>query len=182
MIIRIYETTDTSLVKERTFAPTDPGVEFGTMNLLMFSSTELRQGFGLKIADTDARNLAELVQSLANCEGQPTDVRIEEARLTRLLEARPHLLPCFIGYQETPTGKLVPLMMDGPEGKWSLFFASNGAMTLVEYQGGAWRVLTGAELLPDVRTRSPISETKSFLLNGLRTARSKLVRSDERRQ
>jgi hypothetical protein len=182
MIIRIYETTETSLVKERMSAPADPGAEFGTINLLMFSSVELRQRFGLNIAGTDARNAAELIQALASCEGQPTDVQIEDVRLTRLLEARPNLLPCFVAYQETPTGKLLPLMTDGPEGRWSLFFATTGAMTLVELQGGQWRVFTEAELLPGVRTRSPITETKSFLLNGLRTARSKLVRSDDRRQ
>jgi hypothetical protein len=182
MIIRIYETTETTLVKERTSAPADSGAEFGTINLLMFSSVELRQRFGLKIAGADARNAAELTQALASSEGRPTDVGTEEVRLTRLLEARPNLLPCFIAYQETPAGKLVPLMTDGPEGKWSLFVAPTGAMTLVEYQGGEWRVTTEAELLPDVSTRSPIAETRSFLLNGWRTARSKLVRSDDRRQ
>jgi hypothetical protein len=120
-------------------------------------------------------------QALEQCDGQPTDARIEEARVARLIEARPSLLPCFIGYQETPAGKLLPLMTDGPEGRWSLFFAENGAMTLVEYQTGEWRIQPETELLPDIRGRFPIEETRSFLLNGLRAARSKLVRSDEDR-
>jgi hypothetical protein len=177
MIIRLYETTETSLVKARISAPGDASVEFGTINLLMFSSVELRQRFGLRIAETDARNITELVQGLTECDGQRTGAEVEESRLAKLLEVRPSLLPCFIAYQENPAGKLLPIMTDGLEDRWSLFLAQDGAMTLVELSQGQWRISTEEELLPEMMRRSdPIAETKSFLLNGIRSARKMLVR------
>jgi hypothetical protein len=181
MIIKLYETSETSLVKQRVPAPAHVGGEFGCINLLIFSSIELRQRFGLRLADTDAASLAELVEALEQFDGQPTGGRIDEARVALLVEAKPNLLPCFIGYQETPTGKLLPLMTDGPAGRWSIFFAETGAMTLVEHKSGEWHFQTEADLLPGVRARSPFDDTKAFLLSGLRSARSRLVRSDEDR-
>jgi hypothetical protein len=178
MIIRLYETTETSLVKARISAPGD-APEFGTINLLMFSSVELRQRFGLTLADGDVTNAAELIQGLAELNGRPTAAHIQEARMARLLEARPSLLPCFIGYQETPAGTVLPLMTDGPDGRWSLFLDDKGAVTLVEFSAGQWRITPDGELLPETTRRAdPIAETKSFLLNGIRSARKMLVRPE----
>lgn len=180
MIIRLYETAERSLVKQSVAAPAKSGGEYGSINLLMFTSIELRQRFGLRIAESDVADEAELIQGLTASNGHPTGANIREARIARLLEARPKLLPCFIGYQETPAGTLLPLMTDGPDGRWSLFFDEKGAMTLIEFSEGQWRITPEAELLPEAPRRAdPIAETKSFLLNGMRSARKMLVRSDD---
>jgi hypothetical protein len=175
MIIRLYETTERSLVKRAVSAPSKDGGEFGCINLLMFTSIELRQRFGFRLADSDVASVAELIPALADA----ITVEVFEARIVRLLEARPKLLPCFIGYQETPAGTVLPFMTDGPDGRWSLFFDQKGAMTLVEFSEGQWRVTPDAELLPKIpRQSNRIAETKSFLLNGMRSARKMLVRSE----
>jgi hypothetical protein len=169
------------LVKRTFAAPSKGGGDFGCINLLMFTSVELRQRFGLRIADSDVTNAAELIQGLVEAEGQPTGAPIRETRLAQLLEARPSLLPCFIGYQETPAGTVLPLMTDGPDGRWSLFLDENGAITLVEFSEGQWRITPEAELLPEMPRRpAALAETRSFLLNGFRSARNMLVRSDNR--
>jgi hypothetical protein len=179
MIIRLYETTERSLVKQAVTATPKAGGEFGCINLLMFTSIELRQRFGLRIADSDVTTEAELIEALAGFDGQPSGAQIREERLARLLEARPNLLPCFIGYQETPGGTLLPLMTDGSDSRWSLFFDEKGAMTLVEFIEGQWRITRQAELLPELPRRGDaIAETKTLLLNGIRSARKMLVRSD----
>jgi hypothetical protein len=179
MIIRLYPTNETSLVRERVPAP--GGGEFGTINVLALTSIELRQRFGLTLADTDVASAFELVRSLTKLETGPTNARIRKARLARLIDARPALLPCFIAYQETPKGSMLPLMTDGPEGRWSLFFEEDGAMTLAEFQGGHWRITPESELLPEAAQKAdPIAETKSFLLNSIRTAKAKLVGSGDR--
>jgi hypothetical protein len=180
MIIRLYETTERSLVKRAVSAPSKGGGEFGCINLLMFTSIELRQRFGFRIADSDVASVPELIQAVGGAKGAPSGVQVSEERIAQLLEARPKLLPCFIGYQETPAGTVLPLMTDGPDGRWSLFFDQKGAMTLVEFSEGQWRITPDAELLPKIPRRSdPIAETKSFLLNGIRSARKMLVRSED---
>jgi hypothetical protein len=181
MIIRLYETTERSLVKRAVSEPFKGGGEYGCINLLMFTSMELRQRFALRIADSDVSDAAELIQALAETEGQVTGGELREAKVGRLLEARPNLLPCFIAYQETPSGAVLPLMTDGPDGRWSLFLDEKGAMTLVEFAEGQWRSTSEAELLPEIPRRAdPIAETKSFLLNGFKSARKMLVRSEGR--
>jgi hypothetical protein len=179
MIIRLYDTTERSHVNRTVSAPSKGGGEFGCINLLMFTSVELRQRFGLSMADSDVTDAAELIRGLAQTNGRPTGAQVRETRIGQLLEARPNLLPCFLGYQETPSATMLPLMTDGPDGRWSLFLDDKGAMTLVEFSAGQWRITADAELLPEpTRRADPIAETKSFLLNGIRSARKMLARSE----
>jgi hypothetical protein len=184
MIIRLYETSETTLVKQRFSAPPEIGGEFGCISLLMFTSIELRQRFGLNIGTMEVASAAELVQELGRTtEGAPEPgvPGVPEASILQLLETRPNLLPCFVARQETPTGKMLPLMSDGPEGRWSLFFGEKGALTLVEYSKGEWRVTGQEDLLPKSKRADPLAETKSFLLSSFKSARKMLARSDDGR-
>ncbi len=174
MIISIHESHDPFLIKERVRAPAEIGGEFGRINLLMFSSVELREKFGLSLSVHDFDTPFQLAPALTNSGQRPTDSPVRKSRVARLVAMRPSLLPCFVAYQETPQGTFLPLMSDCQESHWSLFFGLDGAMTLVEYSDGQWRITPEAELLPQ-GTEDPPKGTRSFLLNGLRSAKKKIL-------
>ena len=179
MIIRLNDPKD-FLVKERVQAP-GGGAEFGRINPLMFTSTELRERFGIRLSETDCTTAFEVVGGLSELQGKSSHAHIPKNRVARLVASRPWLLPCFVAHQESPDGTILPMMTDGHDSRWSLFFEEDGAMTLVEFDGGEWKITPDSELISDRGERStPVTETKSFLLNRLRSARKMLARSDSK--
>ena len=177
MIIRLHEKLDPMFVKERT-TDTD-GLEYGRINLLMFTSAELRENFGISLSETDFATAFELARALTHHGDRELGLPIRKSNVARAVANRPGLLPSFVAYQEMPGGRLLPLMTDGHESNWSLLFDEEGEMTLVEYRAGTWKVTAQAELLPPVPEKaSPLVETKGFLLNGIRSAKKMLVRPD----
>ena len=177
MIIRLHDKLDPTFVKERT---TDTGgLEYGRINLLMFTSGELRENFGISLSETDFATAFELARALTHHGDEELGLPIRKSNVARAVASQPELLPSFVAYQKMPGGRLLPLMTDGHESNWSLLFDEEGEMTLVQYRAGAWKVTPQAELLPAVSEKAnPLIETKGFLLNGIRSAKKMLVRSD----
>ena len=177
MIIRLHEKFDPTFVKERTTGA--DGAEYGRINLLMFTSGELRENFGLSLSETDFATAFELARALTHHGEEELGLPIRKSNVARAVAARPELLPSFVAYQKMPNGRILPLMTDGHESIWSLLFDEAGEMTLVEYRAGAWKIARQADLLPPVPEKAnSLTETKSFLLNGIRSAKKMIVRSD----
>ncbi len=144
---------------------------FGCIAVLRFTSTELREAFGITLAETDVETAFEAAAALAR--GAAPGSRLRNDRLARLLAERPNLLPCFVGHQQAPDGHVRPFLTDGPSGTWSLFFEDDGRLSLVE-AGTAGLTLTGEErLLPTASPRA----AGGFLLNRLQKARDAIART-----
>jgi hypothetical protein len=128
---------------------------FGRLDVLRHSSADLRERFGLTLAETDFHTVFELVEALRSVGGRATDIKVRKRDLARLIDRRPTLLPCFVGYQQT-AGGLLPFMTDGHRSRWSLFFAADGAMTLVENRGDHLLVTPHEDLgLPPAQEERP---------------------------
>ena len=167
MIVRAIDRPSATLLIGRTYAP--PGVRgaFGRIDVLQLTSAELRESFGIRLAELDVETPFELVAALTRFRGERTAAEIRNNRLVRLIDRRPDLLPSFVGYQDVPGLGFLPFMSDGPPGKWSLFFEDDGRMTLVERPEGELVVTTEPELVTPARPAAePVSA--SFLLSAVR--------------
>lgn len=155
MIIRLPEGEDPPHLLGSVAVPGLIGGRFGRLELLRFTSRELRDLFGLTLSPTDLHTTFELAPALARHQGRKTDATIRNNRLARVVEGRSYLLPAFVGYQQVAGAGLLPFMADGVPGKWSLFFEPDGRMTLIRWEDGALEVCSDDELgdAADVRQR-----------------------------
>lgn len=155
--------------------PPDADQAFGRLDVLRYTSAELGDRFGIGFAEHDVHTVFELVEALRSNRGEATAVRIPKRDIAHLIDKRPSLLPCFVGYQEVPRIGVLPFMTDGHRSRWSLFFDARGAMTLVENLGDHLRVTPHAALgLPPPRAERPgLADRLSRFLRG----RSKTVPS-----
>jgi hypothetical protein len=181
MIIRAIDRPAATLVTARKDAPHGVRGVFGQVEVLQLTSCELRESFGISLAEYDVETPFELAAALTSWRGEPTAAFVRKDRLVRLIGRRPDLLPCFVGYQEVPGVGYLPFMTDGPTGKWSLFFEEDGRMTLVEAQEGGLAATADADLIgPAAVVAKPVRAAKSFLFGGFRSGRGDAP-ADERR-
>lgn len=154
MIVRMLDATSAPPLAQSAPAPDGLGGRFASLDVLEFTSAELDEAFGIRLAQFDARTAFELAALL---EGGETGLRcaIRKDLLVRLIEARRDLLPCFVGFQHVGGGRSVAFMTDGPCGKWSLFFDEDGRMTLVERRGDRFDVVGDGELRLMAAERAP---------------------------
>lgn len=168
MIIRAINRPAATLLTMAVEPPAGVCGTFGKIDVLQLTSTELREGFGISLADVDVVTPFELAAALTSWAGRPTAAQIRKNRLVRLIDRREYLLPCFLGYQEVPGTGMLPFMSDGPPGKWSLFFEADGRMTLVEAQDNRLAVTPDADLIGPMAAvaAGPMATAKSFLFGG----------------
>ena len=172
MIIRAIDRPAATLLTARADAPHGVRGPFGKVEVLQLTSAELRESFGISLAELDVETPFELAAALTQWRGQPTAAHIRKDRLVRLIGRRPSLLPCFVGYQEVPGVGVLPFMSDGPTGKWSLFFEEDGRMTLVEAGENGLVAIADTDLIGPASTVSrPVRAAKSFLFGGFRSDR-----------
>lgn len=170
MIIRVFDARGLEhLHRQRRFA----GFEgmFGCIPVLRFTSGELREAFGITLAETDVETAFEAAAALAR--RKAPGARLRNDRLARLLTERPHLLPCFVGHQQAADSPVRPFLTDGPAGAWSLFFEDDGRMAMVEAGAGGLTLAPDEQLLPVTQPPS----AGGFLLNGLQRARNAIART-----
>jgi len=144
MIVRNVKGAGEGLDVMTAQAPAGLERAFGKLDVLRYGSAELRERFGITLAETDFHTAFELVETLRSDRGRATAVTLRKRDLARLIDKRPGLIPCFVGYQEAPQG-LLPFMTDGHRSRWSLFFEPDGEMTLVETRGDQLLVTPHAE-------------------------------------
>ena len=181
MIIRAVDRPATSLLTSPTAAPSGVRGVFGRVEVLQLTSSEIRESFGISLAELDVVSPFELAAALTRWRGQPTAAHLRKDRLMRLIDRREFLMPCFVGYQEVPGVGLLPFMTDGPPGKWSLFFEEDGRMSLVEAEEDRLRVTAETELLGPI-TAKPERPARSFLFRGRGPAKARIVESDADRR
>lgn len=183
MIVRAIDRPSSTLLTSRTYPP--PGVRgaFGRIDVLQLTSAELRETFGIRLAELDVETPFELVAALTRFRGERTAAEIRKNRLVRLIDRRGDLLPSFVGYQDVPGVGLLPFMSDGPPGKWSLFFEQDGRMTLVERPEQQLIITTEPELVePSKAAAEPETAARSFLLGGIRRRKPAPPAADEERR
>ena len=173
MIIRVFDNATEHLSFHQA-GPAGVRGTFGKIEVLQFASTQLHQLFGIALADTDVDNAFALAAALARHNDRPTKLKRRNDRLARLVQQRAYLLPCFIGYQETPEEGLLPFMTDGPSGRWSLFFEGDGRMTLVEHDGSSL-ILTADDALHGPPISPPVAPAPARGAAAIRAA-MKLIR------
>jgi hypothetical protein len=174
MIIRVPSDAAAELCRFETKHVDGHALPFGQIDVLRFTSAELRQRFGIEIAETDVLTAFELAHALG---GRGITAKVRNDRVARVVQQR-ELVPCFVAYQQLPGAGNLPFMTDGPSGRWSLFFDTDGRMTLVERDGHQFHVTFQEELLHEKPQPTPTaSKAKGFLLAGLRSAKKVLARS-----
>jgi len=146
MIIRLPVGIEPPHLLKTVDVPDAVGGRFGRVELLRFTSAELRELTGVSLLPTDLHTTFELAPALARTTERTTDALIRNNRLARVIASRPFLLPAFVGYQETGGAGLLPFMTDGVPGKWSLFFEPDGRMTLIRWEGDRFQVCGDREL------------------------------------
>ncbi len=173
MIIRAIDRPAATLLTMGVAPPAGVRGTFGKVDVLQLTSTELREAFGIYLAELDVVTPFELAVALMSWAGRPTAAQIRKNRLVRLIDRRKFLLPCFVGYQEVPGIGMLPFMSDGPTGMWSLFFEEDGRMTLVEAHENRLAVTPDTDLVGPVAVvaAGPVATAKSFLFGGLRGGR-----------
>jgi hypothetical protein len=181
MIIRSIDRPSATLLTRRIDAPAGVRGVFGLVEVLQLTSFELRETFGISLAELDVETPFELAAALTHWRGEPTAAHVRKDRLVRLIGRRPDLLPCFVGYQEVSGLGVLPFMSDGPTGKWSLFMEEDGRMTLVEARENGLVATPDTDLIgPSADVLKPVRAAKSFLFGGFRADRGH-ARDDERR-
>lgn len=174
MIIRVPSDAAAQLCRFETKHVDGHALPFGQIDVLRFTSSELRQRFGIEIAETDVLTAFELAHALC---ARGVTAKFRNDRVARLVQQR-DLVPCFVAYQQLPCAGTLPFMTDGASGKWSLFFDTDGRMTLVERDGRQLHVTPQEELLhEEPQPALATSKAKGFLLAGLRSAKKVLTRS-----
>jgi hypothetical protein len=174
MIIRYLGGPGQELLLASCAAPEHVIGGFAAIDILALTSSQLRETFGIRMTDGDAETpfqLAEFLQGRGA--GRPV-AALRKDRLARLIDLRPELLPCFVGYQEVSGVGILPFMTDAVPSRWSLFFESDGRMTLVERGKGGFTLTLDRDLAPSPFVASN-SERRSFLMNGLETTRRALA-------
>ena len=172
MIIRLLEGRSCPFLLARCDAPAGVPGSFGRVEVLKFTSADLREKLGIRVADIDAQSAFELATLLT----AQTEAKIRKDRLARLVGRRPEMLPCFVGYQEGAGAGTLPFMTDAVPGRWSLFFEPDGRMTLVEWTDRGFVVTNDAELVP-LGLAPAIPWSKSLLSGSLGAARRMIGRS-----
>ncbi|MDP9413058.1 MAG: hypothetical protein M3Q08_02985 [Pseudomonadota bacterium] len=173
MIIRAIDKPAATLLTMDVAPPAGVRGTFGKIDVLQLTSTELREGFGISLAELDVVTPFELAAALTSWAGRPTAAQIRKNRLVRLIDGRKFLLPCFVGYQEVPGAGMLPFMSDGPPGKWSLFFEEDGRMTLVEAHDDHLAVTPDNDLVGPMTAvaAGPVATAKSYLFGGFGAGR-----------
>ena len=181
MIIRAVDRPATSLLTSPTVAPKGVRGVFGQVEVLQLTSLELRESFGISLAEFDVVSPFELAAALTKWRGEPTAAHVRKDRLIRLIDRREHLMPCFVGYQRVPGLGLLPFMTDGAPGKWSLFFEEDGRMSLVEAEGDRLLITGETDLLGPVTVKAE-RPVRSFLFRGRGPAKPPVVETDPDRR
>lgn len=162
MIIRLLDRSGAPPLDCSAPAPEGMRGGFGRVDVLQFTSAELAEAFGIRLAPLDVMTPFELAAALEGPGGASSAIRIRKDLLVRLIEQRRHLLPCFVGHQWVDGAGFLPFMTDGPSGKWSLFFEKDGRMALVERVGDRL-VVTEPETVRPV-TAEPGPARRPFIL------------------
>lgn len=164
MIVRILEAAAAS---RPDVSIEHPAGAFGRIDVLQLTSRELQDMYKIELRDLDVQTPFELAAALEGSKGAPTAARVRKDRLVRLVLQR-NLLPCFVGYQEVRMQGLLPFMTDGPHGRWSLFFAANGEVVLVERAGEQLHVL----IVDPAEVRSTgIGRVQNLVADSMKSAR-----------
>jgi hypothetical protein len=171
MIIRVFNQAGVEHLREARGGPEGIDGTFGRIDVLRFTSVELKALFGISLAEVDVENTFSLAEALRGPNGRRTVLKPRNNRLARVMQQRPYLFPCFVAYQEVPGLGLLPFMSDGPSSGWSMFFEADGRMTLVDAAQGSL-VVTADEALSRVAAEgNPDPRSRPFLLNPLKAAK-----------
>ena len=137
MIIRVFNQAGVEHLHGARPGPEGIGGTFGRIDVLRFTSVELKALFGISLAEVDVENTFSLAEALRGPPGRRTVLKPRNNRLARVMQQRPYLFPCFVAYQEVPGVRLLPFMSDGPSSGWSMFFEADGGMSLAEAAHGS---------------------------------------------